>query len=93
MSADKENWLATIGQNIQFVAFWAHLGVAALVTILAFHFTRFGWVVGLVIILGAGVKEYYFDAKYEKDPPQTFWDNTEDFIGWALGTVVGWLLR
>jgi len=91
--ADKENWLAALGQNAQFVAFFAHLGAAETLTILAFRFTRFGWGVVGLIILGAAIKEFYFDAKYEKDPPQTFWDNFQDFIGYALGTVVGWLLR
>ena len=47
----------------------------------------------MLIVVGGGVKEYYFDAKYEKDPPQTFADNTQDFIGWALGPLLGWLLR
>lgn len=93
MPQPKENWLATIGQNIQFVAFWAHLGVAAIVTIAAYHFTADGTYVAAAIVSGAAIKEYYFDAKYEKDPPQTFVDNTEDFIGWALGTLVGWLLK
>lgn len=91
--ADKENWLAALGQNAQFVAFFAHLGAAEILTVLAFRFTRFGPEVVALIILGAAIKEFYFDAKYEKNPPQTFKDNLQDFVGWALGPVVGWLLR
>ena len=89
----KENWLATIGQNIQFVAFWAHLGVAGLVTILFYHFTKYGSYISISIVIGAFIKEYYFDAKYEKNPPQSFLDNTEDFAGWAFGVLIGWLLK
>jgi hypothetical protein len=82
------NWIAKLGQNIQFVAFWAHLGVAAL---LVEHLPWHRWVAIGITVLGA-FKEYYYDARNEQDPPQTFWDNTEDFAGWFLGAVIGYAL-
>jgi hypothetical protein len=77
--------IAAWGQNIQFVAFWAHFGVAALVTEHSHH----RLIVAAIIIAGAAIKEFYFDAKYEKDPPQTFKDNFQDFIGWGAGALAG----
>lgn len=82
--------VASVGQNIQFVAFWAHLGVAAL---LVEHLPDNGLDWALLICLAAGLKEYWFDAKYEHDPPQTFMDNTQDFIGWATGAIIGYVFR
>ena len=81
--------IAKLGQNIQFVAFWAHLGVGALIVLVS---GRYSEVAAIIVILGASVKEFYFDAKYEKDPPQTFWDNLEDFSGWSMGAVVGFVI-
>jgi hypothetical protein len=87
-------WIAKIGQSIQFVAFWAHLGVAGLLIVLINKLLskRPAEILALVIIVAGGVKEYYFDATTEQNPPQTFWDNTEDFIGWCVGSLVGFLL-
>ena len=81
--------VASIGQNIQFVAFFAHAGVAVFLV----EHVNFNHPFDMMslIIVGAGIKEFYFDARYEKDPPQTFMDNLQDFIGWAVGAVVGYL--
>ena len=79
--------IAKLGQNIQFVAFWAHAGAACfLVEHLSFGYPL---IACAAIFVAAGIKEFYFDAKYEKDPPQTFLDNFEDWIGWAVGAVAG----
>jgi hypothetical protein len=123
------NWIAKIGQNPRFVAFWAYVGVSLLVVerspykaavLLAFYavmaiwgdniqvtaFFAHGGVAGLIaehlphqfivagaIIVAGGIKEFYFDAKYEKDPPQTFIDNLEDWSGWSVGAIVGAVLH
>jgi hypothetical protein len=72
-----ENWIARIGQNIQVVAFFAHFGVAALlVEHLPWHLAT-----AVAITLASALKEYGFDAAEETDPPQTFWDNTEERSG------------
>jgi hypothetical protein len=82
------SWISKIGQSIQFVAFWAHFGVAALIV----EHTPHHLLTAVAISALAVVKEFYYDAKYETNPPQTFLDNFEDLLGWVLGAVVGLLL-
>ena len=83
------NWLknkiADLGQNIQFVAFFAHAGVAYFIL----SNWPYLWLVVGITLFGL-VKEFYFDAKYEKDPPQTFMDNLEDFVGYVGGAWLGY---
>ena len=82
------NWVAKLGQNMQFVAFWAHFGVAALIV------ENSPWPLwtGIGLTVVAAWKEYYYDARNEQDPPQTFIDNSEDFAGWLLGVLIGYAL-
>jgi hypothetical protein len=82
--------VATIGQNIQFVAWFAHAGVANFVVQHSFGHQA---VLAIVVIVAGGIKEFWFDATYEKDPPQTFLDNFEDWSGWAAGAILGWILK
>jgi Na+/H+ antiporter NhaD/arsenite permease-like protein len=82
--------IATTGQNIQFVAFAAHLGIAALVV----EHLPDPFYVMLAVFVIAGIKEFVFDAQYEKNPPQTFTDNLQDWLGYAIGACLGyWLAR
>lgn len=81
-------WVAALGQNMQFVAFWAHFGVGALVVIVSGPRAAL-YVMLAVIGLGA-VKEFVFDMLYEQKPPQTWADSFEDFFGWFLGAMLGW---
>lgn len=83
------NYVATLGQSIQFVAFIAHSAVSF---ILVEHLPMRQWLTALLITIYAGIKEYYFDARYEKNPPQTFKDNTEDFLGYVLGAWLAVIL-
>ena len=94
MPADKENWLATDRPEHSICGLLGTFGCS-----------HFGHNFGLPfhqIRLGSGCSHHTWcwsqrillrQPSTEKDPPQSFKDNTEDFIGWALGTVVGWLLR
>jgi hypothetical protein len=83
------NLISKLGQNIQFVAFCAHLFAAAFI-VERFHSHKY--IAMAVVIIAAALKEYLYDAREEKDPPQTLLDNTEDFIGWALGAMIGALI-
>jgi hypothetical protein len=74
---------------MQFVAFTAHFCAAALIVEHAYHDHL---LVALFIMSAAGVKEFWYDAKYEANPPQTFLDNFEDWLGWSLGALLGVLL-
>ena len=83
-------WIANLGQNIQFVAFAAHLGIAALIVE---HMPQPFYIM-LAVFVVAGIKEFVFDARYEKNPPQTFTDNMQDWLGYAVGAGLGyWLAR
>lgn len=75
--------IAALGESSQFVAFWAHFGVSMGLV----DHTRLAHKVYMAsgIMVYAAVKEYWFDARYEKNPPQTFWMNTQDFIGYVAG--------
>lgn len=82
-------WIADIGENPNFVAFQAHMWFAfALV-----YGLKLG-MIGVVTILGAAAaKEFYFDIKFEQDPPQTIKDGLLDFAGYASGVVLGVLCQ
>lgn len=81
------SWISALGQSIQFCAFFAHFGIAALV---AEHVwcSHSLWIL-ILIVVAAGIKEFYFDATYETAPKQTFTDNLEDFLGWTCGGFFG----
>jgi hypothetical protein len=40
----------------------------------------------------AAVKEFFFDARYEEDPPQTWQDDLQDFAGYVAGAWVTFLI-
>ncbi len=76
-------FIADLGENPKFVAFMAHSGVAATVLLL---FSGWHQYLAALIAIGlAGFKEFVFDHLYEKTPPQTFWDDLEDFSGYLTG--------
>ena len=82
-------YISNLGQSIQFVAFCAHLFAAAYIVD---RFNNKLLVASLITLYAAG-KEFWFDAKYEKNPPQTFKDNIEDFLGYALGAWMAVLIK
>jgi hypothetical protein len=83
------NPIAKLGQNDTFVAFMAHCWFAfafIYVPVAKWHLP-----LGLFLIAGmlaAGIKEFAFDATQETDPPQTFADNMEDFMGYCTGMLL-----
>lgn len=81
------SFIASTGQNIQFVAFFAHFFTAAYI-VSRFHGDSRIALFGVIVVVAA-IKEYVFDARDELNPPQTFLDNTEDFLGWSLGAALG----
>ena len=83
------NLISALGQSIQFVAFMAHLFFAAY---LLKEFSAHRWWLAGGIIVFAAAKEFWYDAAYERNPPQTMLDNVEDFMGYAVGVAIGvWL--
>lgn len=43
----------------------------------------------LAIAIISGIKEFWYDANYERDPVQSFGDNFMDFSFYQLGSIVG----
>ncbi|MGH8280691.1 MAG: hypothetical protein ACRERZ_00720 [Gammaproteobacteria bacterium] len=81
-------WLSQTGENPAFIAFNAHCWFACSV-ILATKGNP--WVAGIGIVV-AGLKEFWFDMRYETTPPQTFGDSLEDFSGYMIGLVIALLV-
>ena len=73
-------WIAKIGTNPTFIAAQAHIWFACTLTLVGVPW----W----ITVMTSAVKEYVFDHLYEKDPPQTTWDNTTDWLGYCLGVAI-----
>ena len=73
------SFIAKTGTNPDFIAFNAHMWFAYAVV-----FTAHVPFAAAVMLAGAAVKEFWFDATYES-PKQTFKDNALDFLGYATG--------
>lgn len=83
-------FIADLGENANFVASVAHAGAAF---ILVEHLPGRPLVWALAMTGYALVKEYWFDATYEHNPPQTFWNNTLDFATYMVGAWSAYLVR
>lgn len=80
--------IAKVGEDPNFIAFNAHcwFAYALVFTLAAYGVPTLP--VCVVVIVVAGIKEFWFDATQEKDPPQTFADNLEDFAGYVGGALL-----
>lgn len=83
------SFIAKTGTNPAFIAFNAHCWFAFAVVHAVCALTSAGWP-ALIAILLAGIKEFWFDARYEV-PVQTLIDNLEDFLGYTVGIVLALL--
>lgn len=43
------------------------------------------WIACIIWTIFTAFLEYWYDANYEKNPPQTFRQNTLDFISYQIG--------
>jgi len=87
------SFIASTGENENFVAFMAHSGFAFFVLVLAacFHLPML-FVAGTAAVLAA-TKEFIFDPQNETAPPQNIWpDGALDFSGYATGIIVGFVI-
>lgn len=84
--------IASIGENVNFVAFMAHSGFAFFVMIVAWLAgAPLGVTAGFCVVL-ALMKEFWFDLRYETTPPQTVWNSMLDFIGYMTGLALAFLM-
>jgi hypothetical protein len=86
------SFIAGLGDNQNFLAFNAHWGFAFFLMTLAAHFHVALIPVALVLSGIACVKEFWFDVKYETNPPQNYWDGLGDWAGYALGIALAFLI-
>lgn len=85
------NWIVGTGENLLFVYFMAHAGIFAFLVLLVDLFATLPvliWFVVACYVLTA-IKEFWFDMKYEKNPPQSLLDSERDFAGYFVGISVG----
>jgi hypothetical protein len=80
------SFISKVGENPLFIAFMAHAGFAYFVVSL-FSGTH-QYIAACVCLLAFGLKEFWYDIKYEQNPPQTFIDSSEDFIGYVIGIII-----
>jgi len=77
------NKIGSFGESPKTVAFFAHCFFAAFI-VSQFSGKR-QYLAAALMVGAAGVKEFVWDRLYEKTPPQTFYDDLTDFIGYAAG--------
>jgi hypothetical protein len=95
MWARVKEWLTTHSDfmnSVGFLSTMAHVGWAALITLTASLFSlRLCIMVSGALIIFATIKEYYFDATFER-PKQSWKDNTQDFLGYLGGIGLAWVV-
>lgn len=86
--------IAKLGENLNFIAFMAHAGYAFFCMAMFTLHLHFYLIPSLGFLTASAVlKEFWFDLKYETNPPQTWKDSALDFIGYGTGIAAGaWLL-
>lgn len=78
------SWIASVGQNVNFISFMAHMGFSFALLIFFPHVLTVG-----IILLAAAWKEFYFDIHYEAN--QTYKDGLLDFSGYTAGVILFFL--
>lgn len=84
--------IAKIGQSADFITAMAHAGFAYSVLATCAYFGLTLWVAVPVFMVLVGVKEFYMDVTFEKNPPQTLLDGAQDFLEYMGGVVVAALI-
>lgn len=87
MTTSNQSWNSFM-TDPNFLGYSAHVWSAAFITSLGFIFGGIAglWLTIIVLMLFAGVKEFWYDAKYE--PNQTLWDNIWDTVSYFGGCVL-----
>ena len=85
-------WIAKVGENTTFITFMAHCWFAFSVIAIMAHVGVSAWVTGPLCVAAASGKEFYFDLRYEKTPPQTWQMSALDFVGYLTGIALAVLI-
>jgi hypothetical protein len=79
------NFLKSAPKNPTFINYQLHATLSFFLLVMAVKLLPFmQWPFAVIAVGLAGVKEFYFDMKYE-DPPQLFKNAAQDFMGYMIG--------
>ena len=84
--------IAKIGESPAFITAMAHAWFACSVMLILGHWGVTAWISAPLCVALAAAKEFWFDLRYEKTPPQTVWMSTADFAEYLAGIVVAVLI-
>ena len=84
--------IAKIGESPEFVTAMAHAWFACSVMLILVHWGLTAWISAPLCVALAAAKEFWFDLRYEKTPPQTVWMSAADFAEYLAGIVVAVLI-
>ena len=84
--------IAKIGESQNFVTAMAHCWFACSVVLILAHWGLTAWVSAPLCVALAAGKEFWFDLKYEKTPPQTVFMSAADFGEYLAGIAVAVLI-
>lgn len=84
--------IAKIGESAAFVTAMAHAWFACSVMLILGHWGISVFVSAPLCVALAAAKEFWFDLRYEKTPPQTVLMSTSDFAEYLAGIVLAALI-
>lgn len=84
--------IAKIGESPAFITAMAHAWFACSVMLILGHWGLTAWISAPLCVALAAAKEFWFDLRYEKTPPQTVWMSASDFSEYLAGIVVAVLI-
>ncbi len=84
--------IAKIGESQDFVTAMAHAWFACSVMLILGHWGVTAWISAPLCVALAAAKEFVYDLRYEKTPPQTVWMSAADFAEYLAGIVVAVLI-
>ena len=84
--------VAKIGESQTFITAMAHCWFACSVVLILAHWGLTAWVSAPLCVALAAGKEFWFDLKYEKTPPQTVFMSAADFGEYLAGIAVAVLI-
>lgn len=84
--------IAKIGESPEFIVAMAHMWFACSVLLILSHWGLTLWIGAPVLVAVAAWKEFYFDLRDEKFPPQTLLDSALDFSEYMAGLALAVLI-
>ena len=86
------NIISKVGESPVFVTAMAHCWFAFSMLALMAHWHIPFPVSTVVLIVLAGIKEFYIDLHYETNPPQTVLDSLQDFLEYCAAIPLFYFL-